>query len=83
MDEKVKSRKIITGKIVSDKMQNTVTVAVTHIRHHPVYKKAMRRVKKLKAQVQSGEYKVGDIVKIAETKPISKTKHFKVTGKIL
>ena len=70
--------KILTGKVVSIKMQDTVVVNITTARVHPIYKKRLRRDKKIKAGLGGLEVKEGDLVKIKETRPISKEKHFKV-----
>lgn len=66
-----------TGIVVSDKMTSTVVIKTTAKIKHPLYKKQMTKYKKFKAQNVKG-VKTGDIVKIIETKPISKTVHFKI-----
>lgn len=66
-----------TGTVVSDKMQNTIVVKTVAKIKHPLYKKLMSTSKKFKAHNEIGAKK-GDKVKIIETKPISKTVHFKV-----
>ena len=66
-----------TGTVISDKMQNTVVVKTVAKIKHPLYKKLMSTSKKFKAHNEIGA-KNGDKVKIIETKPISKTVHFKV-----
>ena len=71
-------RKTLRGVVVSDKMQDTVVVNVSRFTKHPKYKKYIRREKKFKAHDPENKYKVGDTVSIVETKPISKTKSFKV-----
>ena len=70
--------KILTGKVVSVKMQNTVVVEVVRRTPHPLYKKLMLRSKKHQADANGRTVSVGDTVKIVETKPISKNKHFKL-----
>jgi small subunit ribosomal protein S17 len=65
------------GTVVSNKMSNTLIVKVIAKRRHPLYKKLITRAKKFKVHSQS-DIKVGQKVKIVETKPISKDKHFKV-----
>lgn len=75
------SREFI-GKIVSDKMQKTVVVSILRKFRHPLYKKTIIRHKKLKAHNENKELKVGDTVKIRETRPISKEKHFIVIEKV-
>ena len=71
-------RKQLVGVVTSDKMQKTVTVAVTTSKRHPVYGKVMRRVKKYKAHDEADECRIGDRVQIIESKPISKQKRFTV-----
>lgn len=70
--------KILIGKVVAVKMPKTVTVEVQSRRPHPLYKKIVRKTKKYKVHNESFEVKVGSRVKIAETRPLSKEKHFKV-----
>jgi small subunit ribosomal protein S17 len=70
--------KVRTGKVVSDKMNKTVIVSVENLRRHPLYKKVLRHVKKFKAHDEKNECHVGDVVKIAETRPLSKEKCWKV-----
>jgi len=72
-------KKIIKGKVVSIKMQNTVVVEVVRKVPHPLYKKLLKRSKKHKADVNGLSINLGDTVKIVQTRPISKDKHFKVT----
>ena len=66
------------GEVVSDKMDKTVVVAVSRVVRHPFYHKTLRRVTKLKAHDEKNECKVGDRVKLIETRPISKHKHWRV-----
>lgn len=66
------------GKVVSVKNAKTVIVSVTHEFRHPLYKKAVKRMKRFAAERGGKEVAVGDMVKIMETRPISKTKHFKI-----
>ena len=70
--------KIIRGRVVSTKMQNTVVVRVETKYRHPVYKKVVVRHKNFKAHNEDKSVKTGDMVEIKETRPISKEKHFKV-----
>lgn len=70
--------KILTGKVVSTKMQDTVVVNITTTRIHPIYKKRIRRDKKIKAATLGLAVKAGEMVKIIQTRPISREKHFKV-----
>ncbi len=71
-------RKRLVGVVTSDKMDKTVTVAVTTSKRHPVYGKVMRRVKKYKAHDEANECRLGDRVQIIESKPISRHKRFTV-----
>ena len=68
------AKKIYTGKIISNKMDKTVVVAVTRLFQHPVYKKTVKRVTKFKAHDENNKCQIGDIVKIIETRPLSKDK---------
>ena len=71
-------RKARIGRVVSDKMQQTVVVAINQIVRHPLYGKTMRRTKKFKAHDEKSECGVGDTVEIMETRPISKEKNWRV-----
>ena len=66
MDEKRKTR---FGKVISDKMDKTVVVAVDTPRHHPIYKKTIRRAVKYKAHDEKNQCRPGDMVRIVETRP--------------
>ncbi len=72
------ARKVRTGTVVSDKMQKTVVVAIERRVKHPVYGKMMTRTKKLKAHDEENSAKLGDTVRIMETRPLSKDKRFRV-----
>ena len=67
-----------TGRVVSDKMEKTIVVAVENVVHHPLYKKRVRRTKKFHAHDENGEAHIGDVVRIAETRPLSKTKTWRL-----
>ena len=71
-------RKTRTGKVVSDKMDKTIVVAVEDHVKHPLYKKIVKRTYKLKAHDENNECKVGDTVKVMETRPLSKDKRWRV-----
>ncbi|HET6514969.1 MAG TPA: 30S ribosomal protein S17 [Thermodesulfovibrionales bacterium] len=71
-------KKIYSGKVVSDKMDKTVVVAVTRLYQHPVYKKTVKQVTKFKAHDEENKYKTGDTVSIIETRPLSKGKRWTV-----
>lgn len=66
------------GNVISNKMNKTVVVAVERSMIHPVYKKVLRRVTKLKAHDEGNVCKVGDRVKLIETRPISKNKNWRI-----
>ncbi len=72
------SNKILKGVVVSDKMNKTVVVNVTRFVEHKKYGKRIKKSKKYKAHDEENAKKVGDIVEIEETRPISKDKKFKV-----
>ncbi len=72
-------RKVREGLVVSDQMAKTVVVAVETRKVHPLYKKAIRVTKKYKAHDENNACKIGDKVKIMETRPLSKDKHWRVT----
>jgi small subunit ribosomal protein S17 len=72
------SKKIYTGKVISNKMDKTVVVAVTRLFQHPVYKKTVKRVTKFKAHDEKNRFNIGDTVKIIETRPLSKEKRWVV-----
>jgi len=72
--------KILEGKVVSNKMPKTIVVEVERQSFHPLYKKIIRRTKRYKVENGKGNIKIGDIVKIKQTRPISKEKHFKIIG---
>jgi small subunit ribosomal protein S17 len=73
-----KEKRRLSGRVVSAKMQKTVTVLVERTVTHPVYGKVQRRSKKYHAHVESGTFGEGDVVVIEESKPISKTKAWRV-----
>ena len=74
-----KARKTITGQVVSDKMDKTVVVAVEHYRTHRLYKRRIKRLSKFKAHDYNNSCKMGDTVRIEETKPLSRDKRWRVT----
>ena len=71
-------RKNRTGRVVSNKMDKTVVVAVEDHVKHPLYKKIVNRTYKLKAHDENNEYMIGDVVKVMETRPLSKDKRWRV-----
>jgi small subunit ribosomal protein S17 len=73
------SRKTRVGKVVSDAMEKTVTVAVESTVRHRLYKKIIKRTVKFKAHDETNDAKTGDTVEITETRPLSKTKRWRVS----
>lgn len=73
-------RKTRVGKVVSDKMDKTVVVAIIDNVKHPLYKKIIKRTVKLKAHDEKNECKIGDRVEVMETRPLSKDKRWRVTN---
>jgi small subunit ribosomal protein S17 len=73
-----RSRKVRVGVVSSDKSDKTVTVLVERTMAHPLYGKRVKRSKKYHAHDENNEYRVGDTVRIAETRPLSKTKRWRV-----
>lgn len=71
-------RKVYTGRVVSDKMDKTITVVVETYKKHKLYGKRVRYSKKYKAHDELNQAKVGDIVRIMETRPLSATKRFRL-----
>jgi len=75
----VKNQRKLVGRVVSDKMQKTVTVRVERRVKDPMMGKIITRSKKYHAHVETNEFKEGDLVEIAECRPLSRTKSWKVT----
>ena len=73
-------RKTRVGKVVSDKMDKTVVVAIADNVKHPLYKKIVKRTVKFKAHDENNECKIGDKVEIMETRPLSKDKRWRVVN---
>jgi small subunit ribosomal protein S17 len=71
-------RKTRVGKVVSDKMDKTIVVAIETSVKHPLYKKIIKRTYKLKAHDENNECKIGDKVKVMETRPLSKEKRWRL-----
>ncbi|MCR5282952.1 MAG: 30S ribosomal protein S17 [Lachnospiraceae bacterium] len=71
-------RKTRTGKVVSNKMDKTIVVAVENHVKHPLYKKIVKRTYKLKAHDEKNECSIGDTVKVMETRPLSKDKRWRL-----
>jgi small subunit ribosomal protein S17 len=70
--------KILQGKVISNKMNNTAVVEVERIVPHPLYKKLLKRSKRYKVETKGQKLEIGETVKIVETRPISKDKHFAI-----
>ncbi len=71
-------RKTRTGKVVSNKMDKTITVAVVDNVKHPLYKKIMKKTYKLKAHDEENSCNIGDTVRVMETRPLSRTKRWRL-----
>ena len=71
-------KRVLQGVVVSDKSEKTVIVSVERRMAHPVYKKTIRRSKKYAAHDEQKKFKIGDVVQIIESAPISKTKRWRV-----
>jgi len=80
MSEVKKAQRTITGRVVSDKMDKTVSVAIERLIKHPVYGKYIRRTSKVLAHDAANECKPGDTVQISECRPISKNKSWSVVN---
>ena len=76
---KAKNTRTLIGKVVSDKRSKTITVLIERRTKHELYGKIVAKSSKYHAHDENGEYKMGDVVEIAETRPISKTKAWVVT----
>lgn len=72
-------RKVKIGKVVSDKMDKTIVVAIERLVQHPLYKKSIKKTVKFKAHDENNESNIGDIVEVMETRPLSKDKRWRVT----
>jgi len=80
MSKENKAQRTITGRVVSDKMDKTVSVAIERLIKHPVYGKYIRRTSKVLAHDAANECKPGDTVQISECRPISKNKSWSVVN---
>jgi len=77
-EKRISSRKTRIGKVVSDKMDKTIVVAIEDRVQHPLYKKIVRRTYKLKAHDEQNQCNIGDRVKVMETRPLSKDKRWRL-----
>jgi len=71
-------RKVRVGRVISDKMEKTVVVEFQDLKSHPLYKKVLKHRVRFKAHDEQNQCKIGDLVRIAETRPISKEKRWRV-----
>jgi small subunit ribosomal protein S17 len=78
MSEQAKNTRTVTGRVISDKMDKTVTVLVERKVAHPIYGKYVKRSTKLHAHDESNECKMGDTVSIEECRPLSKSKSWRL-----
>ena len=78
-EAKTSLKRTLIGKVVSDKRAKTVTVLVERRVKHPIYDKIVIKSSKYHAHDENGEYKMGDLIEIAESRPISKTKNWVAT----
>ena len=78
MTQRTTSRKTRVGRVVSDKMDKTIVVAVEDSVAHPLYKKIIKRTYKLKAHDEKNECRIGDKVEVMETRPLSKDKRWRL-----
>lgn len=78
MDETRNTRKVRAGRVISDKMDKTVIVAIETKVRHPLYGRIIRRTMKFKAHDESNAIGIGDLVEIMETRPISREKRWRV-----
>lgn len=76
-------KKIHIGKVVSDKMDKTIIVAITRVYQHPLYKKTIKKITKFMVHDEKEQCKIGDMVKIVESKSLSKNKRWQVLEKIV
>ena len=76
--EERKLRKVRVGKVISNKMDKTIVVAVVDNVKHPLYNKIVKRTYKLKAHDENNEAKIGDTVRVMETRPLSKDKRWRL-----
>ncbi|MGB3069176.1 MAG: 30S ribosomal protein S17 [Ottowia sp.] len=78
-EAKTSLKRTLVGKVVSDKRAKTVTVLIERRVKHPIYDKIVMRSSKYHAHDEKGEYKLGDVIEITESRPLSKTKNWVAT----
>lgn len=71
-------RKVLRGTVVSDKMEKTIVVAITTKKPHPIYGRRVKHTTKFKVHDENNEARIGDVVEVMETRPLSKDKHFRL-----
>lgn len=71
-------RKVLVGKVVSDKMEKTIVIAIETYKKHNLYHKRIKSTKKFKAHDEENQAKIGDVVKVMETRPLSKDKRWRL-----
>ena len=76
--ERENKRRVLRGKVVSDKMEKTIVVEISTKKSHPLYGKKVKFSRKFKAHDENNEAKIGDIVEIMETRPLSKDKRWRL-----
>ncbi len=77
--ERTNKRRVLRGKVVSDKMDKTIVVEIATRKSHPLYGKRVKFSRRFKAHDENNEARIGDTVEIMETRPLSKDKHFRLT----
>ncbi|MBI4457749.1 30S ribosomal protein S17 [Candidatus Uhrbacteria bacterium] len=83
METKTPNKRTLQGVVVSDKMSKTVVVRVDRMKLHPKYKKQYKQSRRFKVHDEKNEYKVGDVVRFIETRPMSKDKRWRVVAKVV
>ncbi len=78
MEQHVTNKKSVTGRVVSTKMTKTIVLEVAVRTLHPLYKKYLTRTKRLKAHDEKSEAGVGDLVRVVESRPVSRDKHWRL-----
>lgn len=74
----VSNKKTLVGKVTSDKMNKTIIVQVEYLKEHPVYKRMIKKFNKFKVHDEENKAKIGDVVKISQTRPLSKDKRWRL-----
>ncbi|OGL72490.1 30S ribosomal protein S17 [Candidatus Uhrbacteria bacterium RIFCSPHIGHO2_02_FULL_60_10] len=82
MEKAQKQQRVLEGTVVSDKMMKTIVVLVEMTKTHPKYSKQYRQSRKFKVHDEARQYKVGDVVRFVETRPLSRDKRWRVIGKV-